>query len=83
MGFKGDKLKEFIDRLDKPKIYRPGNKDIVLNLLSREPLTVNELATRLNMTRQGAKYLIHKLEKEGKIEVKSVVKFGNWRYGLK
>ncbi len=83
LGFKGNKLKEFIDRLDKPKIYRPGNKDVILNLLSREPLTVNELATRLKITRQGARYLIHRLEKENKVEVKSIAKFANWKYGVK
>ena len=83
LGFKGDKLKEFIDRINKPKVYRPGNKDIIFNLLSKEHLTVNELATRLKMTRQGARYLIHKLEKENKVEVKSIVKFANWKYGVK
>jgi hypothetical protein len=83
LGYKGLKLKEFIDRIDKPKIYRPGNSDVILNLLSKECLTVNELATRLKMTRQGARYLIHKLAKENKIEVKSIAKFANWKYGVK
>ena len=83
LGYKGLKLREFIDRIDKPKIYRPGNVDIILKLLSKEHLTVNELATRLRMTRQGARYLIHKLEEENKVEVKSIVKFANWKYGVK
>ncbi|GEM_PF-1426085 len=83
LGYKGITLKEFIDRINKPKNYRPGNKDVILNLLSRGPLTVNELATRLRMTRQGARYLIHKLEKENKVEVKSIAKFANWKYGVK
>jgi hypothetical protein len=83
LGYKGTKIKEFIDRINKPKIYRPGNKKIILNLLSKDYLTVNELATRLRMTRQGARYLIHNLEKEGKVEMKSIVKFGNWKYGKK
>lgn len=83
LGYKGIKIKEFIDRINKPKIYRPGNKDILVKLLSKENMTVNELATRLRMTRQGARYLIHRLELEDKVEVKSVVKFGNWKYGLK
>ncbi len=83
LGYKGSKLKEFIDRIDKPKNYRAGNSTVILQLLSKEPLTVNELATRLRMTRQGARYLIHKLEKENKVEVKSIVKFANWKYGVK
>jgi hypothetical protein len=83
LGYKGSKIREFIDRINKPKIYRPGNVDVILKLLSKEELTVNELASRLRMTRQGARYLIHKLEKENKVEVKSVVKFANWKYGVK
>ncbi len=83
LGWKGLKIKEFIDRQSKPKIYRPGNKRVILQLLVNEQLTVNELASRLNMTRQGARYFIHKLEKENKIEVKSIVKFANWKYGVK
>jgi DNA-binding MarR family transcriptional regulator len=83
LGYKGLKIKEFIDRVNKPRVYTPGNKDAILNMLSKEPLTVNELATRLRMTRQGARYLIHKLEKENKIEVKFIVKFANWKYGVK
>jgi hypothetical protein len=83
LGYKGKKLKEFIDRIDKPKIYLPGNKIKVLELLSVENLSVNELATKLSMTRQGARYLVHKLVAEDKIEVKSIAKFDNWKYGVK
>lgn len=83
LGYKGLKIKEFIDRINKPRIYVPGNKDVILNMLYKESLTVNELATRLKMTRQGARYLVHRLEEENKIEVKSIAKFGNWKYGLK
>jgi hypothetical protein len=83
LGHKGVKIKEFIDRLDKPKRYRHGNKQKILALLSNETLTVNELATKLNMTRQGARYLIHQLEDEEKVEVKSIVKYANWKYGIK
>lgn len=83
LGYKGTKIKEFIQRLNKPKIYRPGNKQNILELLSKDTLTVNELATKLNMTRQGARYLIHELEKEDKVEVKNIVKFANRKYGVK
>lgn len=83
LGFKGLKIQQFIGRINKPKIYRPGNKEILLNLLSKEDLTVNELTTSLNMTRQGVRYLINQLIKDEKIEVKSIVKFANWKYGVK
>ena len=83
LGYKGKKIKEFIDRLNKPKVYIKGNKPKILTELSKENLTVNELATRLIMTRQGARYLINELIKEDKVEIKSVVKFGNYKYGLR
>ena len=83
LGYKGEKIKEFIDRINKPKVYIQGNKDKILLELSKEKLTVNELAKRLNMTRQGARYLIKELVKENKVEVKSIVKFGNYKYSLR
>jgi hypothetical protein len=83
MGYKGDKIKEFINRLDKPKVYIKGNKPRILSELSKESLTVNELATKLNMTRQGARYLVNALLNEGKIESRRIVKFGNRKYKLR
>tara|TARA_Y100000034_G_scaffold10237_1_gene10813 strand:+ start:9141 stop:10286 length:1146 start_codon:yes stop_codon:yes gene_type:complete len=82
LGYKGQKIEEFINRLNKPKRYIKGNKNKILNLLSKKQLTVNELANTLNMTRQGARYLIKKLLKENKIEIKLIVKYGNYKYGL-
>jgi len=83
LGYKGEKIREFIKRTKKQKLYRPGNKPLILKALSKGNLTVNELAQKLNMTRQGARYLINKLIKENKVEVKSVVKFGNYKHGLR
>lgn len=82
LGYKETKIKDFILRTTKPKIYIPGNKNRLLNELSGKYLTVNEMAIILNMTRQGAKYLTNELIKEGKIQVKSTVKFNNYKYGL-
>lgn len=81
--YKEKKIVEFIKRRKKQKLYRPGNKPIIIKELSCENLTVNEIAQRLNMTRQGARYLVNELIKENKIEVKSVVKYGSYNYGLK
>ena len=82
LGYKGRKIKEFINRINKPKIYLPGNKEKILEMLKEELLTVNELASRLNMTRQGARYLINGLIKEGKVEFKMKEK-RNYYYGLR
>jgi len=82
LGPKGAKLRDFIGRINKPKIYVPGNKDKIIKLLYSKNLTVNELAKVLNMTRQGARYLVKKLIEIGKIEIKSTVKFNNYKYGL-
>ena len=83
LGVKGEKIKEFINRQNKPKIYRKGNKVLAINELSKGAITVNELAAKLNITRQGARYLLSELSKEGKVEVKKIVKFGNYKYGLR
>ena len=83
LGYKGQKIKEFINRINKPKRYIKGNKEKLLLELSKGDLTVNELALKLNMTRQGARYLIKELAKEDKIKVKSVVKYATYKYGLR
>jgi len=81
--YKGLKIIEFVKRRKKQKLYRPGNKPHVLKALSKRFLTVNEIAVILNMTRQGARYLINDLVKDKKIQVKSIVKYGAFQYGLR
>jgi len=83
LGYKGDKIEEFISKINKPKVYIKGNKPRILGELSKENLTVNELAKILGMTRQGVRYLIKELMKEKRVEIKSTVKFGNYKYGLR
>ncbi|GAG06276.1 unnamed protein product [marine sediment metagenome] len=83
LGYKGEKIKEFINRINKPKIYIKGNKNKIIKEISKNNLTINELAKKLNMTRQGARYLVNELIKENKVEAKSIVKFGSRKYGLK
>ena len=69
--------------MNNPRRYIEGNKLKVINELSISQLTVNELAKRLNMTRQGARYLINELIKESKVEIKAIVKFRNYKYGMR
>ena len=83
LGFKGDKIKQFIKRQNKPKRYIKGNKEKILYELKNTNLTVNELSEKLKMTRQGARYLVNKLIKENLVEIKSITKFANNQYGLK
>lgn len=67
LGWKGERIKEnFL--IHNRKIQRkPGNNKIILDLISKTDYTVNEIAKEILMTRQGVRYHIHKLEKEGKI----------------
>jgi len=50
------------------RIYKTkGNKELILGILENESLTVNQIALRVNMTRQGVRFHIHNLEKAGVI----------------
>lgn len=47
-------------------IYKTrGNKNLIIKMLELEDLTVNQLALRINMTRQGVRFHINNLEKQG------------------
>jgi len=83
LGYKQNKIEEFIKRVNKPKRYVKGNKKIILNELLKTNLTINELSKKLLITRQGIRYLIKELIKENKIEIKSIEKFKNYKYGLR
>lgn len=52
-----------------------------LEILKIEQLSVNQLANRLSMTRQGVRYHIYNLIKEGKIKIKDNTQ-DNWIYGV-
>lgn len=50
------------------RIYKAkGNKELISKMLSKEDLTVNQIAQRVNMTRQGVRFHVHNLEREGSI----------------
>ena len=55
-------------------IYKTkGNRDLILHLLKNEDLTVNQIAQRINMTRQGVRFHVHKLEKANLIKRKCFI----------
>lgn len=50
------------------EIYKTrGNKEIILNMIKSKDLTVNQIAQKINMTRQGVRFHIHNLENIGLI----------------
>jgi len=68
---------------NRPIYKTKGNKDIMLIMLKNEDLTVNQIAQRINMTRQGVRFHIHNLEKEGAIIKNGFTGYKNivYRYG--
>jgi len=81
MGRKGKLIEDSL-KIYSRKIYKTkGNKEIILNILENEQLSVNQLAIRLNMTRQGIRSHIHNLLKESKIRIMDK-KNPNWIYGV-
>ncbi len=83
LGYKGEQIKRTLNHKNR-KIYKiKGNKEIIYELLKKEKLTVNQISKIINMTRQGTRYHIHKLEKENKIEVKDTMGENNFIYGVK
>ena len=67
MGKIHRKIEEGFKIYDRQIYKAKGNREIMLKMLNFEDLTVNQLAMRINMTRQGVRNHIHILEKENKI----------------
>jgi len=81
LRIKGEKIKNSFAIYDR-KIYKTkGNKNIVLEILKKESLSVNQLANRVNMTRQGIRYHVNNLIKEEKIKTIDKSQL-NWIYGV-
>jgi len=81
MGRKGKLINESL-KIYSRKIYKTkGNKWIILSILRNEQLSVNQLAIRINMTRQGVRFHIHNLLKENKIRIIDKEN-PNWIYGV-
>jgi len=81
LGWKGEKINNSF-KIDKREIIRTkGNKEIILAILQNEQLSVNQLADRLNMTRQGIRYHIHNLLNQRKIRIADKNQL-NWLYGV-
>ena len=81
LGKKGEKIKNSFKIYDRYIYKTKGNREIILGILKKEQLSVNQLAERLNMTRQGVRQHIHKLIKERKIRLIDNT-YQNWIYGV-
>jgi len=81
LGWKGRKIKDSF-KIFQRKIYKTkGNRNVIFEILKKEQLTVNQLATLLCMTRQGIRFHIHNLLKEKKIKIIDK-NDPNWLYGV-
>jgi hypothetical protein len=81
LGKKGKKIEDSF-KINERKIYKAkGNRDSILHILKREQLSVNQLAERINMTRQGVRFHIHNLLKQEKIKLLNNKEL-NWIYGV-
>ncbi len=78
------KVEEKIDnslKIYERSIYKKkGNREVIMKMIESENLTVNQVVRRINMTRQGVRNHIHKLEKENKIFRKGLIGRNNILY---
>jgi hypothetical protein len=81
MGWKGVMIENSLKIYSRDIKRVKGNKEIILKILKNEQLSVNQLAIRLNMTRQGIRFHIHNLIKDKKIKVLDKNN-PNWIYGV-
>ncbi|MFA5993240.1 MAG: winged helix-turn-helix transcriptional regulator [Candidatus Pacearchaeota archaeon] len=82
LGIKGERIKSSFEIFNRPISRISGNNNLILEILKNEELSVNQIADRINMTRQGVRYHIHKLIKDNKIKIIDNTNL-NWIYGIK
>jgi DNA-binding MarR family transcriptional regulator len=81
LGWKGEKIKISFKIKERKIIRKKGNSKLILDILKGEFLTVNQIAERINMTRQGVRYHIHNLLNRGEIRILDNKPL-NWIYGV-
>lgn len=81
LGIKGEKIKKSFEIYTRTIYKTRGNERLILRILEKEELSVNQLADRLNMSRQGIRYHVHKLINKGKIKLINKDQL-NWVYGV-
>lgn len=81
LGWKGEKINNSFKIYSRPIYKSQGNKELILEILKNERLSVNQLAQRINMTRQGIRFHVHNLINDNKIRVIDK-NSPNWIYGV-
>jgi hypothetical protein len=81
LGWKGEKIKNSLEIYNREIFKIKGNQNIIFEILKKEQLSVNQLANRMNMTRQGVRFHIHNLLKDRKIRLIDKTE-DNWIYGV-
>ncbi len=81
LGIKGERIRASFEIYTRKIMRTVGNQEVIFDVLSNECLSVNQLALRINMTRQGIRYHIHKLLNENKIRIIDKNQL-NWIYGI-
>ena len=81
LGKKGKQIEDSFKIYSRVIQRIPGNQELILKILENEKLSVNQLALRINMTRQGVRYHIHNLIKDNKIRIVNK-NDSNWLYGV-
>jgi hypothetical protein len=80
LGWKGERIRNYLECKNRTIRNTPGNKARILMLLKERPLTINDVAEKIKMTRQGARYILLQLVNEQKIQPIGISKFGAVRY---
>lgn len=81
LGYKERILKRNLSIGEREIKRIPGNKKIIIKLLSKESLSINEIAYLIKMTRQGVRYHLKQLEqrdivyKTGKIGKGNIIRY--------
>tara|TARA_Y100000310_G_C20600316_1_gene772662 strand:+ start:207 stop:1376 length:1170 start_codon:yes stop_codon:yes gene_type:complete len=82
LGYKGKQIEQNLKITERKIQWTMGNRELILEIISREPSTVNELSKKVFMTRQGVRYHVHVLEKQGKITRIGIKGENNYIYTL-
>jgi len=81
LGWKGKRILKSFNISNRIVKRTKGNQNMIYSILQNEFLSVNQLADRISMTRQGVRYHIHNLLKHGKIKLIDDSQL-NWLYGV-
>jgi hypothetical protein len=81
LGWKGERIDKSFQIINRKIKNILGNQEEILKILKNEKLSVNQLADRISMTRQGVRYHIHNLINMGKIKIINKDEL-NWIYGV-